>query len=135
MRSKNIKLRGCRQWRKTGVIASLSSAVSKFFCRKEKPEPYKNGLNEAFNKVYTIVNPDEYDKQYGLLVEIGQMSVEEYYYIKGHLFGQKTIDEKVNDKTYRSIYTEPKSYVKTVECQLLPESLRKSFLEDSFPRQ
>ena len=134
MRSKNIKLSSNRQWRKTSVIASLSSVVCKFFCR-QKETVYKNGINEAFNKVYTIVNPDEYDKQYGLLVEIGQMSVEEYYYIKGHHFGQKTIGEKVNDKTYRSFYTEPKNYTKSVECHFLPPLLRKSFLEDSFPSQ
>ncbi len=87
MRRINIKLRGYRQWRKTCVIASLSSAVCKLFCRQEEAEPYKNGMNEAFNKVYTIVNPDEYDKQYGLLVEIGQMTVEEYYFIKGYHHG------------------------------------------------
>jgi hypothetical protein len=46
-------------------------------------------MNEAFKKVYTIVNPDEYDKQYGLLVEIGKMSVEEYYFIKGYHRGQE----------------------------------------------
>ena len=89
MRSKNIKLKGDQQWRKTCVIACLSSAVCKYFCRHKKPEPYKNGMNEAFKKVYTIVNPDEYDKQYGLLVEIGKMSVEEYYFIKGYHRGQE----------------------------------------------
>lgn len=129
---KNINIKSKPALRQTCVIASLSSAFCKLFCRQEVPKPYKNGINEAFNKVYTIVNPDEYDKQYGLLIEIGQMSVEEYYYIKGHYFGQKTIDEKVNDKTYRSIYTEPKSFVKSFECHLLPPLLRESFLSNLF---
>ncbi len=101
---KNLILKGLRHLRQLRVIASLSSAVSKFFCRKEKPEPYKNGLNEAFNKVYTIVNPDEYDKQYGLLVEIGQMSVEEYYFVKGYHRGQEV---------YRILHPERLSNIQT----------------------
>ena len=38
---------------------------------------------------YTIVNPDEYDKEYGITVELGIYSVEEYYYIKGWTLGQQ----------------------------------------------
>ena len=135
MNMKNFILKTYRYLRQLCVIDSLSSAVRKLFCRHKDPVLYKNGMNEAFKKVYTIVNPDEYDKQHGLLVEIGQMSIEEYYYIKGYHFGQKTIDEKVNDKTYRSFYTEPRSYVKPVDCYLLPEPLRESFVSNSFPRQ
>jgi hypothetical protein len=65
------------------VIGWLFSA----FCRTKISSKYKNGMNEAFSKVYTIVNPDEYDKMYGLSVEIGVMSVEEYYYTKGRIQG------------------------------------------------
>jgi hypothetical protein len=32
---------------------------------------------------YTIKSPDKYDLEYGITVEIGVMSVEEYFYTKG----------------------------------------------------
>jgi hypothetical protein len=85
---KNLILKGLRHLRQLCVIASLNSAVCKLFCRKGV-KLYKNGMNEAFNKKYTIVNPDEYDKQYGLAVEIGIITVEDYYFTKGYFKGQE----------------------------------------------
>lgn len=53
------------------------------------PPPKKEWSNNVtpawFNEVrkYTIVDPDEYDIKFGIGVEIGVFTVEDYYYTKG----------------------------------------------------
>jgi hypothetical protein len=63
------------------------------------PCPSKTWSNKVtpvwYNSIrkYTIENPDEYDLEFGIGVEIGVFTVEDYYYTKGWTVRQNWIDK------------------------------------------
>lgn len=50
------------------------------------PNLLKNNKFKFPNKIYEIPNPDQYDKEFGFIVEYGLTSIEMYNKVKGHYF-------------------------------------------------
>ena len=46
---------------------------------------------------YTFRSKDEYDEEFGILLELGIHGIEEYFYIKGYHLGQKAFQKLYPD--------------------------------------